>query len=131
MKDAKIGYNMIMDTILSIPIVDVRGRIPHEMIRGIVRRIADEFHPQKIILFGSYAYGIPRPESDVDLLVIIDTPVREAQQALAIRQFINPLFSLDILVKRPSTIAQRLDWGDSFLHEVTERGIVLYESTHS
>ena len=101
------------------------------MIRGIVRRIADEFHPQKIILFGSYAYGIPRPESDVDLLVIIDTPVREAQQALAIRQFINPLFALDILVKRPSTIAQRLVWGDSFLHEVTERGIVLYESTHS
>ena len=103
-----------MDTIFSIPAVDVRGRIPHEMIRGIVRRIADEFHPQKIILFGYYAYGNPRPESDVDLLVIIDTPVREAQQVLAIRQFINPLFSLDILVKHPSTIAQRLEWGDSF-----------------
>ena len=101
------------------------------MIQGIACLIADEFHPQKIILFGSYAYGTPRPESDVDLLVIIDTPLREVEQALAIRQFIKPLFALDILVKRPSTIAQRLEWGDSFLHEVTGRGIVLYESPHS
>ena len=45
-------------------------------IRDVVKQIAEQFKPEKIILFGSYAYGKPRPESDVDLLVIMSTPLR-------------------------------------------------------
>jgi predicted nucleotidyltransferase len=117
-----------MDKFLSVPTIDKRERIQSDVIRLLARRIVDRFHPQKIILFGSYAYGQPRPESDVDLLVIMETTLRESQQALQIRQFLNPLFGLDIIVYPPSKIEQRLAWGDFFLREIIEKGIILYES---
>ncbi len=117
-----------MDVSLFVPTIDVRQRIQPDVIRLLARKIADHFHPQKIILFGSYAYGQPRPESDIDLLVIMKTELRESKQALQIRQFLNPLFGLDIIVYTPEKMNQRLSWGDSFLSEIIERGIVLYES---
>jgi predicted nucleotidyltransferase len=114
-----------MDTALFVPTIDLRERIPTEVIVELARRIADRFCPRKIILFGSYAYGEPNPESDIDLLVLINTPLRENQQALEIRQFLNPLFGLDILVYSPEKFNQRIAWGDSFLREINERGLVL------
>lgn len=113
---------------LIAPTVDIRIRIPEEIIRELISRIASQFHPKQIILFGSYAYGKPRPESDVDLLVVMDTPLRESEQALQIRRYINPLFAVDILVYTPSRLVQRLKLGDFFLKEITEKGIVVYES---
>jgi uncharacterized protein len=115
-------------TPLFVPTIDVRERIQADVIRSLARQIADRFQPQKIILFGSYAYGQPRRESDIDLLVIMETALRESQQALQIRQYLKPLFGLDIIVYPPAKIEQRLAWGDSFLSEIIERGIVLYES---
>jgi predicted nucleotidyltransferase len=117
-----------MDIVLQVPTVDERTRIPMDVIQELARRIAAEFHPQKIILFGSYAYGDPRPESDVDLFVVMDTTLREPQQALKIREYLNPLFGLDILVYTPAKLTQRLAWGDSFLREIVDRGVVLYET---
>ena len=114
--------------ILVAPTVDIRVRIPDEVIHELVVRIASQFHPKRIILFGSYAYGQPRPESDVDLLVIMDTHLRETQQALQIRQYINPLFGVDLIVCSPARLEQRLKLGDSFLQEITEKGLVVYES---
>jgi uncharacterized protein len=58
----------------------------------------------------------------------MDTPRRETQQMLEIRQFLNPLFGMDLIVYTPQNLAQRLAWGDSFLLEVIERGRVLYPS---
>jgi predicted nucleotidyltransferase len=113
---------------LLAPTVDIRDRIPEDTIRELVTRIATRFQPNRIILFGSYAYGKPRPESDVDLLVVMDTPLRETQQALQIRQHVNPLFGVDILVYSPSRLEERLRLGDSFLREITENGVVVYES---
>ena len=113
---------------LIAPTVDVRTRIPDEIIHELVTRIARLFNPRRIILFGSYAVGNPRSESDVDLLVIMDTFLREPMQALQIRQAINPLFGVDILVITPVRLNQRLKWGDSFLKEIIEKGVVLYES---
>ncbi len=113
---------------LVAPTVDTRLRIPDEIIRELISRIASKFNPRQIILFGSYAYGKPRPESDVDLLVVMDTQLRESEQALRIRQYINPLFGVDILVYTPSRLDQRLKLGDSFLREITEKGLVMYES---
>ena len=118
-----------MDTTLTVPTIDVRERIPMRVIRSLAQRIAEEFHPQRIILFGSYAYGRPRPESDVDILVIMDTSLKESEQALQIRRFLNVMFGLDLIVYTPEHLAQRIAWGDSFLREITERGTVLYEST--
>jgi predicted nucleotidyltransferase len=117
-----------MNVTLAVPTIDVRDRIPADIIRLLADQIADQFHPHKIILFGSYAYGQPHPESDIDLLVIMETKLRESQQAMQIRQFLNPLFGLDIIVYPPAKVEQRLAWGDSFLSEVIKQGFILYES---
>jgi predicted nucleotidyltransferase len=111
-----------------VPTIDVRKRISPRTIRAVANRIARQFRPQRIVLFGSYAYGSPRPESDVDLLVLMDTTLKPSEQAQQIRQYLKPLFGLDLLVYTPEQFAQRLDWGDSFLQEVAARGKVLYES---
>ncbi|HVN54904.1 MAG TPA: nucleotidyltransferase domain-containing protein [Anaerolineaceae bacterium] len=113
---------------LIAPTVDTRVRIPKEVIREMVTRIALQFKPIKIILFGSYAHGKPRPESDVDLLIVMNTNLKESEQALHIRQYINPLFGVDILVYTPARLKERLGWGDSFLEEITSKGRVMYES---
>lgn len=122
-------YNQVMtEAAFSVPTVDKRQRIPDRVIEELVWQIAHQFHPLRIILFGSYAYGQPTPESDVDLLVIMPTQLRENQQAMEIRQALRPLFGVDILVYTPEKLKQRIGWGDSFLKEITERGVVLYES---
>ena len=91
---------------LEAPTVDKHSRIPEEIIRELIKRIASHFHPEKIILFGSYAYGNQRPERDVALLVIMNTDLREIEQALQIRKYVNPLFGVNILVYSPSRLAQ-------------------------
>ena len=94
----------------------------------MAQRIADRFQTEKIILFGSYAYGHPKPESDVDLLVIMDTPLRSRQQRLEISRALSPRpFPLDIIVRTPQELAERIVMGDLFLREITTRGKVLYE----
>lgn len=113
---------------LTVPTIDVRKRIPKSVIRSLSRRIAEQFKPQKIILFGSYARGNPRPESDVDLLIIMDTSLKERQQSLQIRRSLGVLFGLDLIVRTPKRLSQRLKMGDSFLEDVLKEGKVLYES---
>jgi predicted nucleotidyltransferase len=103
-------------------------RISMRSIRAVAKRIADRFQPEKIILFGSYAYGHPKPESDVDLLVIMDTPLRSRQQRLEISRARSPRpFPLDIIVRTPRELAERIAMGDLFLSEIATRGKVLYE----
>jgi uncharacterized protein len=94
----------------------------------MVSQIAEQFQPRQIILFGSYAYGKPSQESDVDLLVVMATTLRKSEQELLIRQSINPLFGVDILVYTPEQLKQRISLGDHFLQEIVKRGVVLYES---
>jgi uncharacterized protein len=107
-------------------------RISLHAIRAVALRIADRFQPEKIILFGSYAYGHPKPESDVDLLVIMNTPLRSRQQRLEISRALSPrLFPLDVIVRTPRELAERIAMGDLFLCEITTRGKVLYERDRS
>jgi predicted nucleotidyltransferase len=94
----------------------------------VVHEIVARFRPHKIILFGSYAYGTPTKDSDLDLLVILDTPLNETEQAVRICQAIHYDFGLDLIVRTPQTLNKRLAMGDPFLREITERGRVLYES---
>lgn len=97
-------------------------------IRAVATRIAELFHPDRIILFGSYAYGRPKPESDVDLLVIMDSPLRSRQQRLEISLALSPRpFPLDIVVRTPAEIEDRIALGDPFLSEIMVSGTVLYE----
>jgi predicted nucleotidyltransferase len=113
---------------LVAPTVDQRVCIPDDVIQELISKIASQFRPEKIILFGSYAYGNPRPESDVDLLVVMNTALREIQQSLQIRQYLNPLFGVDILVYTPARLEERLKLGDPFIKEIIENGAVIYES---
>jgi predicted nucleotidyltransferase len=117
-----------MNNAFAVPTVDVRKRIPASVIRAVANQIAKEFKPKKIILFGSYARGKPRPESDVDLLVIMNTSLKEWEQSLKIRRSLGVMFGMDLIVRTPKKLAQRVKMGDSFLQDVLKEGKVLYES---
>jgi predicted nucleotidyltransferase len=112
---------------MRVPNVNERRRIPMRAIRAVAKQIADKFHPDQIILFGSYAYGKPRPESDVDLLVVMETSLRATEQAIQIARATDYHFGLDLIVHSPKQLTERLALGDFFLREIIERGQVLYE----
>ena len=102
--------------------------IPMAVIRGYARQIAERFRPDKIILFGSHAYGTPHEDSDVDILVIM--PARnELDQAFKIRVAIPAPFPMDLLVRTPRNLKWRLEEGESFSTEVVSKGKVMYEKT--
>lgn len=98
-------------------------------IKALALEIARQFHPQKILLFGSYAYGKPTPDSDVDLLVIMETRLSTLRQAAEIAQAVGHPFPLDILVRTPKQVQERTASGDFFLREVLAKGKLLYEAT--
>src|SRR2546423_15721630 len=100
-------------------------------ITELSERIAREFRPEKIILFGSYAYGRPSANSDLDLLIILPFEGRHSQQAIRILNRLNVLAPIDLLVRRPEEIEERLAMGDSFMREVIECGKVMYEAPHA
>ena len=103
--------------------------IPLAAIRRFARKIAERFHPDKIILFGSYAYGTPDQDSDVDLLVIMPTR-NERTQATRIRLAVARCFPMDLIVRTPENLRWRLEEGDWFLREIVSKGKVLYEKAH-
>jgi predicted nucleotidyltransferase len=98
-------------------------------IRAFSNAIAREFHPRKIVLFGSYAYGKPTEDSDVDVLVIMPFNRKRGRKSLEIRQRIPADFPLDLIVRTPEFIARRLQCGDCFIQEILAKGDVLYEAT--
>jgi predicted nucleotidyltransferase len=104
-----------------------RGKdIPMRVIRRYAREVADIFHPDKIILFGSRAYGTPHDDSDVDILVVM--PARnQIAQAVRIDCAVEAPFPLDLIVRSPKTLRWRLEAGDWFLREIMAKGKVLYE----
>jgi predicted nucleotidyltransferase len=99
--------------------------IPMAAIRRYARLIAERFEPDKVVLFGSYAYGRPHPESDVDLLVVMPA-ADETNQAIRITLAFERPFPLDLIVRTPENLRRRLADGNWFLREVMEKGRVLY-----
>ena len=96
--------------------------------RPAIQKIADELKPEKIILFGSYAYGLPNPHSDVDLLIILKTNASLKDRSWKVSRLLLPRpFPVDILVKTPKEVEKGLRSGDFFLKEILARGKVLYE----
>src|SRR5574342_313869 len=111
-----------------VPPIDKRKRIPMRTIRALASHIAETFDPDEIILFGSHAYGKPQPWSDVDLLVVMETPKGEAETSLEIYKSLPRItFSLDIVVRSREAIERRKKLGDWFLIDVTQKGKILYE----
>lgn len=96
-----------------------------------LRVLVEQFHPQQVILFGSYAYGQPGEDSDVDLLIIKkleQSPVREAISVRKawrpVRASVGPL-PFDLLVTSPDDHQQRLAHSAGFYDEIIRRGIPL------
>ncbi len=100
-------------------------------IRAFSQKIVEKFQPERIILFGSYAYGQPNEDSDVDLLVILPFEEMPVKTAIAIRQQIKSPFPLDLIARTPDQIQQRLEMGDFFIQDIINRGYVLYEANHT
>ena len=108
--------------------------ITPKLLREITQRIVDEFAPERIILFGSYAYGKPTIHSDVDLLVITKKMAEQSvfARSRAISQlFPHRKFGMDILVRTPQEIKERLAIGDDFISDILDQGRVLYGHRHS
>lgn len=92
------------------------------------RRVGEEFHPERVVLFGSYARGVVTADSDVDVLVIMPFEGRSVDKSVEIRLRTNPPFPLDLLVRTPEVVRQRIAMGDWFLRDILRDGKVLYEA---
>ncbi len=94
----------------------------------LCKRIVDEFRPRKVILFGSYAYGTPNADSDIDLMVVMTYSGNELDKMAEVRRHLDSSMPVDVLVKTPQQIKERIELGDFFLAEILEKGKVLYEA---
>src|SRR5437763_11045143 len=97
------------------------ANIPRRLIHRYARAIAEEFRPDKIILFGSYAYGTPHEDSDVDLLVVM--PARnQHDQAVRILWRLAAPFPVDLIIRTPKQMTWRLEEGEAFLTTIVSKG---------
>ena len=102
------------------------AEVPLRVIRRFARQVGEHFHPDKIILFGSYAYGTPHADSDVDILVVM--PCRnQLDQAFKIEVACDPPFPLSLIMRTPANLKWRLEQGELFHTEIVTKGKVLYE----
>jgi len=100
-----------------------------ELIQEIVQKIVAGYAPQKIILFGSYAYGEPDEDSDIDLLIIKDTDKRPIERWMEVKRLLRDRSrraSVSPLVYTLRELEHRLAIKDFFIQEVLEKGQVLY-----
>ena len=117
---------------LQMMTVDLHQPVPMKAIQAVAKLIAERFRPEKIILFGSHAYGQPKPWSDVDLLVVMKTDLAPRQQRLEIARYLSPRpFAIDIVVRTPSDLERRIALNDFFLREIVSKGKVMYERSDS
>lgn len=96
-------------------------------IEKIVKQIIEKYQPEKIILFGSFAYGRPKPWSDVDLLIIKKSKKKRVERIKEILMKIESSLPFEPLVYTPKELKERLDLGDFFFQTISEKGEILYE----
>lgn len=108
-------YNCIMTT--------------HEKINQITNKIVKEYQPEKIILFGSYAWGKPHEWSDVDLFIVKKSKKRRIDREFELRMklFGNHFPPMDLLIYTPDELQKRLNIEDFFVKEIMDKGKILYE----
>ena len=99
-----------------------------DQLENVKDTIVEALDPQQIIIFGSYIYGQPTPDSEVDFLIVMESDERPAKRASRVSKLLRPRpFPMDILVRTPEEIQYRLQIGDYFIREVLERGKIIYE----
>lgn len=97
-------------------------------IKELARRIGREFHAHRVVLFGSYAHVAATDDSDVDLLVVLPFEGKSVHQSVEIRLRLRPAFPVDLIVRTPENVRQRMEMGDDFMREILQEGKVLYEA---
>jgi len=110
---------------------EVKADVTLDDIKAVAAQIVARFHPQKVILFGSYAYGEATPDSDVDLFVVMETEGNPLHTAARISGGIDHPFAIDIIVETPKYLAEALAEKDLFETEVMTKGVVLHEAQDS
>ena len=100
-----------------------------EEIQALGEAIVQIFHPERIVLFGSYAYGSPNQDSDVDLLIVINHEGKASRKAAEILSSVQTNFPIDVVVRSSAELAHRLSLNDYFLHDVVNHGKLLYAAT--
>jgi len=96
-------------------------------ITKIVKQIKEKYKPEKIILFGSFAYGEPKPSSDIDLLIIKKSKKKRVERIKEVLMKVKSELPLEPLVYTPKEIKERLDLGDFFFQDIFKKGKLLYE----
>ncbi len=109
----------------------MKEQVPIALIKNISDKIVREFHPERIVLFGSYANGTPSGDSDVDMLVVLSHAGRDIDREVEIRMKVRPPFPMDILVRTPKKVAERIAIDDTFMRDIVESGKLLYEAHHN
>ena len=97
-----------------------------EEVMPVTEVIVEKFHPKQVILFGSHARQTAHGESDIDLLIVMETAKKNTEQAIDIIRALNYKSNLDLVVRTPNTLQERLRLGDSFLQNIVKEGVVLY-----
>jgi len=110
--------------------------ITPRQIKALASRIAEHFRPVKIILFGSYAYGTPREDSDLDLLIVMPVGGKAViDKAVEIYRAMDALevlpHAIDLMVRTPAQLRRRIAQNDFFTREIVEKGKILYEEDRS
>jgi predicted nucleotidyltransferase len=98
------------------------------IIISIAEKIREGYHPEKILLYGSFAYGRPNKDSDIDLLIIKETQERPIDRRIRVRQIVDvrqPV-AFSPFVITPEEVKRSLEKGDQFIKEIVEKGEVLY-----
>jgi len=103
-------------------------QVDKHLLEEVVKRIVDSVHPEKIILFGSYAYGKPHEGSDLDILVVMETALPRYKRSVPIyRALAGLLIPKDVLVYTPEEIEAWSGVPQAFITTVMEKGRVIYE----
>ena len=100
-----------------------------ELIQRITEKIVNEYQPKRIILFGSFVYGNPTEDSDIDLLIIKETGKRSIDRWIEVKRLVRdiaPLVPVSPLVYTPQELEERTAIKDFFIEEILEKGEVLY-----
>jgi predicted nucleotidyltransferase len=112
-----------MSTLAGVP-----WAVTPEKVEAVIKRLIAVARPRKIILFGSYAYGWPTEDSDVDLMVIMPHDREAYRTAAEISLALRPDFPTDVMARSPQTIRQQLQTHDAFIQEIMQKGVSLHEA---
>lgn len=116
----------------SVPAHVASNEIDEELLRRITLRIVDALNPCRVILFGSYAYGTPHQDSDLDLFIELEAAVdgeRPVKRSRRVREIVGESHvPMDILVRTSDEVRARLAAGDFFIADILEKGRVLYQN---